>query len=98
MFIQNTLHGWGGVRDAEDPVNEGLCFIIITRKMKVEYINCENCNKLIQKRNQRTLCIACTNARSKEIAKIYRETHYDEIIAKNRERSRLKREAIKREQ
>lgn len=66
--------------------------------MKVEYINCENCWKVIQKRNQRTLCIACTNARSKEIARIYRDTHYDEIIAKNRERARIKREAVKRNQ
>ena len=63
-----------------------------------EYIYCSNCNKLIQKRNQRTLCIACTNKRSKEIARIYRDTHYDEIIAKNRERARIKREAVKRDE
>lgn len=66
--------------------------------MKVEYINCENCWKTIKKQWQRVLCIACTNKRSKEIAKIYRDTHYDEIIAKNRERSRLKREAVKRDE
>lgn len=66
--------------------------------MKVEYIKCEACWKVIQKRNQRTLCIACTNARSKEIAKIYREEHHDEIMKKNRERARLKREAVKRDE
>ena len=66
--------------------------------MKVEYINCENCWKLIKKNWQRVLCIACTNARSKEIAKIYREEHHDEIMEKNRERSRLKREAVKRDE
>jgi hypothetical protein len=66
--------------------------------MKVEYINCWNCGKLIEKKGNRTLCIACTNKRSKKIAKIYRDTHYDEIIAKNRERARLKREAVKRDE
>ena len=66
--------------------------------MKVEYIHCANCNKLIQKRNNRVLCIACTNKRSKKIAKIYRDTHQEEIRHKNRERARLKREAVKRDE
>lgn len=66
--------------------------------MKVEYINCWNCGKLIEKKGNRTLCIACTNARSKEIAKIYRDTHQEEIRHKNRERARIKREATKRDE
>lgn len=66
--------------------------------MKVEYIHCENCGKTIQKRNNRVLCIACSNKRDKEIARIYRDTHQEEIKAKNRERARLKREAVKRDE
>jgi Zn finger protein HypA/HybF involved in hydrogenase expression len=66
--------------------------------MKVEYIHCESCGKTIQKRNNRVLCIACSNKRDKEISKVYREIHRDEIRYKNRERARLKREAIKRDE
>ena len=42
--------------------------------MKVEYINCWNCGKLIEKKGNRTLCIACTNKRSKEMAAARRNT------------------------
>lgn len=55
--------------------------------MKVEYINCENCNKVIQKRNNRVLCIACTNARSKEMAAARRNTvEYKEHYKKPHEK------------
>lgn len=63
-----------------------------------EYIYCSNCNKLIQQRWRRTLCIACSNKRDKEIAKIYRETHQEEIRAKCRERARRKRAMLKWEE
>lgn len=63
--------------------------------MKVEYIHCANCGKTIQKRGGRTLCIACSNKRDKEIAKIYREAHKEEIRTKNRERARQKTEKLK---
>jgi hypothetical protein len=61
-------------------------------------IKCESCWKEIQQRWRRTLCIACSNKRDKEIAKIYREAHKEEIRTKNRERARLGREALKRDQ
>lgn len=66
--------------------------------MKIEYIHCSWCWKVIKKNWQRVLCIACSNKRDKEIARIYRDTHQEEIKAKNRERARLKREAVKRNQ
>ena len=61
-------------------------------------IKCENCGKEIQQRGRRTLCIACSNRRDKEIAKKYRETHIEEIRARCRERARLKREMLKRDE
>ena len=60
--------------------------------MKVEYINCEACWKLIQKRNQRTLCIACTNARSKEMAAARRNTVEYKEHYKQRHEKRMKGE------
>jgi hypothetical protein len=47
--------------------------------MKVEYINCENCGKRIQKRGTRTLCIACRNIKDKmRIAERNKSTEYKE--------------------
>ena len=53
---------------------------------------------MIEKKGTREYCIACSNKRDKEIARIYREAHKEEIRTKNRERARLGREALKREE
>ncbi len=50
---------------------------------------------MIEKKGTRVLCIACSNKRDKEIAKIYREAHKEEIRTKNRERARQKTEKLK---
>lgn len=39
----------------------------------VEYIKCRVCNKTIQKKGKRLLCVHCTNVRNREIAKKYRD-------------------------
>jgi Zn finger protein HypA/HybF involved in hydrogenase expression len=60
--------------------------------MKVEYINCENCGKVIQKRNNRVLCIACRNIKDKE--RIRARTQTDEYKRIHREKYRLKKEGL----
>lgn len=73
-----------------------MFYVLIILPMKK--ISCQKCWKTIEKKGSRVLCIACSNKRDKEIAKIYREAHKEEIRTKNRERARLGREALKRDQ
>ena len=56
----------------------------------VEYIECSNCGKKIEKKNNRTMCIKCTNIRSHILAaqrratKEYKE-YYKEYRANKKE-------------
>ena len=75
-----------------------MFYVLIILPMKKVMIECKRCQKIIEKKGNREYCIACSNKRDKEIAKIYREAHKEEIRTKNRERARLEREALKRDQ
>ena len=41
--------------------------------MQKTYIKCERCGKIIEKKQNRTLCIKCVNIRNKEVQAKYRE-------------------------
>ena len=58
-------------------------------------IQCERCWKTIIKKNNRVLCIACSNARDREISKKYRESHREEIRERNKARAREKYNKLK---
>ena len=73
-------------------------YVLIILPMKKVMIECKRCWKLIEKKGTREYCIACSNKRDKEIAKIYREAHKEEIRTKNRERARQKTEKTKRDE
>ena len=82
------MYGSRGVRDAENTIHEGLCFITITR-LNMEMMLCQRCQKEIPKIATRKYCTACRIIVDKEMSRARSEKLRvpDELLKRKRKKS-----------